>query len=385
MGSPDLGADGVVPYTVLILAPTGHDAAILHDSLSKDGMQPRVCEDLKGLCDGIDTGAGAAILAEEAFTPSGIEILVQTIHRQPEWSDFPIIVMAGAGAQPDRTWAILGDVVHYLNINVLERPVLMRTLLAAVRSSLRSREAQYRIAEELRLRMEAEASLARANKEMQSFSYSVSHDLQAPLRTVESFSGILLEDYTDKLDDMGRDYLNRIANGAGKMRVLIEDMLNLSRISQQEMTVREIDLSALARSIIEELRETEPDRPVTFVEADNLRALGDERLIRIALTNLLGNAWKYTGKTAQPRIEFGSVRRDEGEVFFVRDNGAGFSMDYAEKLFVPFQRLHTEKEFHGSGIGLPIVQRVIERHGGQIWGESERDKGTTFYFTLSRK
>jgi hypothetical protein len=233
--------------------------------------------------------------------------------------------------------------------------------------------------EALRQRTE---ELATANRELESFSYSVSHDLRAPLNTLSAFSEILLEDYRDRLDQDGRDYLGRIIGGVQKMNELIEDMLSLSRISRQEMDVEEIDLSEMADSIIAELRESSPERRVEVAVQEDLKARGDKRLLRIALTNLLNNAWKYTGKTENPRIEFGSGIRDGERVFCVRDNGAGFPAKQADRLFQPFQRLHTESQFSGTGIGLPIVLRVIRRHRGRVWAEGEVGAGATFYFTL---
>lgn len=224
--------------------------------------------------------------------------------------------------------------------------------------------------------------LAAANKELEAFSYSVSHDLRAPLRTMKGFCEILLEDYSNILDTVGQDYLRRIVKGADTMSTLIDDMLDLAKISRQEIHFQQVNLSSIAASIVEELRQQSPQRDAAVVIHENITAYGDPRLLHIALTNLLGNAWKYTGKTSKPRIEFGSYNKDNEIIFFIRDNGAGFSMEYADKLFKPFQRLHSESEFSGTGVGLPIVQRVINRHGGRIWAEAEIGKGAAFYFTL---
>jgi signal transduction histidine kinase len=367
---------------VLILAPTGADAAVLRSMLTNNGLTPCLCGSINALCEGIDEISGTALIAEEAISQENIGRLVQTINRQPEWSDFPLIIMASTGPNPDRIWAILGDNSQLLNVSVMERPVLTRTLLAAVRSNLRSRNAQYRVAEELHRRKEAEKSLTAANEELQTFSYSVSHDLRAPLRTMQGFSRILIEDYGDKIDDTGQDYLNRIAKSTDQMGKLIDDILNLSKISRLEMSLQDVNLSALAQAIIDDFRVTQPQREVDIFISEELTARGDEHLLKIALTNLLGNAWKYTSKKQQSRIEFGSSVKYNETVFFVRDNGAGFSMEHAGKLFKPFQRLHSENEFSGTGIGLAIVHQVIIRHGGRIWAESEPGKGATFYFTL---
>ena len=232
------------------------------------------------------------------------------------------------------------------------------------------------------LRRNAE-QLASANKELETFSYSISHDLRAPLMAIAGFGRLLQEDYSDKLDDKGQNFLRQIMRGTNKMSDLIDDMLSLAKISRQEMIPREIDLSGMAASVTFGLRQAEPERKVDVVIAQELKAHGDARLTNIALSNLIGNAWKYSGKTPCAKIEFGALEKDGEKVFYVRDNGAGFDMAHAHRLFVPFQRLHTESQFPGTGIGLAIANRVIQRHGGRIWGESEIGKGATFYFTLS--
>jgi light-regulated signal transduction histidine kinase (bacteriophytochrome) len=191
-----------------------------------------------------------------------------------------------------------------------------------------------------------------------------------------------MEDYSEKLDAEGENYLGRILSSAEKMSALIDDMLRLAKISRQEMSLKEIDLTAIAWSIINDLIQDESTRKVEVVIAENLKINGDERLMNIALSNIIGNAWKYSSKVANPRIEFGMTQKDGKKIYYVRDNGAGFDMKYAEKLFTPFQRLHSDREFSGTGIGLPIVKRVIERHGGQIWATGEPGHGATIYFSL---
>jgi PAS domain S-box-containing protein len=224
--------------------------------------------------------------------------------------------------------------------------------------------------------------LTEANRELESFAYSVSHDLRAPLRSIDGFSSALVEDYGDKLDSKGKDFLQRVRKAAQRMAVLIDDILMLSRVTRYEMTKENIDLSGIANEIVRELRATKPERNVEFIIADDLAAIGDSHMVRIALNNLLDNAWKFTGKHASARIEFGVIRVEGKPMFFVKDDGAGFEMNYANKLFSPFQRLHSNEEFPGTGIGLAIVQRIIRRHGGNISAESQVEKGTTFYFTI---
>jgi light-regulated signal transduction histidine kinase (bacteriophytochrome) len=226
------------------------------------------------------------------------------------------------------------------------------------------------------------AELTAANKELESFSYSVSHDLRAPLRSIDGFSQALLEEYADKLDASGRDHLQRVRRAAQRMSVLIDDMLTLSRVARSPMRHEKLDLSAVAKSIAAELQEAEPGRQVEFVIESGLNAVGDSELLRVAMENLLSNSWKYTSGHVRARIEFGKCQQNGKSPFYVRDDGAGFDPHYADRLFGAFQRLHTEAEFPGTGVGLATVQRIIHRHGGEIWAEGNVEKGATFYFTL---
>ncbi len=224
--------------------------------------------------------------------------------------------------------------------------------------------------------------LEAVNKELEAFSYSVSHDLRAPLRHIDGFTSLLLEDYADKLDDNGRDFLNRTKSSTAYMTNLIDGMLKLSRLSRTELKRENLDLSSIAASIADKLGTTEPGRDVTFEIADDVSCTGDVHLIHSVLENLLGNAFKFTAKKKKAKIEFGATTQDSRTIYFIRDNGAGFDPGKINKLFIPFSRLHTDAEFEGTGIGLATVRRVILRHGGRVWAESEIGKGTTFYFTL---
>jgi PAS domain S-box-containing protein len=240
-----------------------------------------------------------------------------------------------------------------------------------------------RHAGELELRVaERTAQLEDANRELEAFSYSVSHDLRAPLRAVDGFSQALLEDYYDQIDEQGKGYLNRIRTAAQRMAELIDDILGLSRVARSEMRREPVDMSALAARIARELAVQEPHRRVEFVIEPGVVVSGDPVLLGIALSNLLDNAFKFTGGREEARIEFGLEKIAGKDTCFVRDNGAGFDMEYAGKLFGVFQRLHSAEEFPGTGIGLATVQRIVHRHGGEVWGRGEVDKGATFYFTI---
>jgi PAS domain S-box-containing protein len=226
------------------------------------------------------------------------------------------------------------------------------------------------------------AELAASNKELEAFSYSVSHDLRAPLRNIDGFSQALLEDYSSQLDEKGKDFLKRVRASTQRMGRLIDDLLSLSVTMRQEMQREKVDLSELASGIARELKERQPKRQVEVMIQEGALVSGDPRLLEEMLANLLRNSWKFTSKRSPARIEFGHMEKNGEKLFFVKDNGAGFDMRYADKLFTPFQRLHSLSEFSGNGIGLAIVKRIIVRHGGSVWAEGETDKGATFYFKL---
>jgi len=230
--------------------------------------------------------------------------------------------------------------------------------------------------------MRAKEAAESASRELESFSYSVAHDLRAPLRSIDGFSQALLEDYGEQLDEEGRGHLRRVRSAAQRMALLIDDLLKLSRLTRADMHRAPVDVSALARSAGDKLKERWPERSVQLDVADNLVVEADARLLAVVIENLLDNAWKFTRTRAPARIEVGSEELDSGRVLFVRDNGVGFDMSYVDKLFGVFQRLHAVTEYEGLGIGLATVQRVIHRHGGKVWAKGELDRGATFYFTL---
>jgi signal transduction histidine kinase len=233
---------------------------------------------------------------------------------------------------------------------------------------------------------DANRELEGTNRELEAFSYSVSHDLRAPLRAIDGFSQILQEDYEHVLDDEAVDYLGRVRAASGHMATLIDDLLNLSRVGRRPLRRERVDLASLAKEIVEELRESQPERKVEFVAPESIVAWGDASLLKVALENLLGNAWKFTARKEGARIEFGADRKPgpglSSPVYYVRDNGAGFDQTYADKLFGAFQRLHGQDEFEGTGIGLATVARIVHRHGGRVWAEGKVGEGATFYFTL---
>ena len=226
------------------------------------------------------------------------------------------------------------------------------------------------------------AELLAANKELEAFSYSVSHDLRAPLRAIDGFSQALLEDYHGRLDEEGKGYLARVRQASQRMGRLIDDLLRLSRVSRAQIRHQAIDLSAMARSVAAELTSPDSNRPVNLSIAQGVTAHGDPELVRIVMENLFSNAYKFTRKNPTAAIGFGFTVRGDKQAYYVSDNGEGFDMQFAGKLFGAFQRLHSAAEYEGTGIGLATAQRIIQKHGGTIWAEARPGEGATFYFTL---
>ena len=238
--------------------------------------------------------------------------------------------------------------------------------------------------EELESRVEQRTrELEVSNQELEAFSYSVSHDLRAPLRTIDGFSLALQEDFAEKLNEQGRDYITRVRNGVQRMGTLIDSLLQLSRVTRSDVQRERVDLSQLVTTVFQETQAGDPNREVNWIAQPGVMAEADPRLMRIAFENLIGNAWKFTARTSAATVTFGSSSQGDKTVYFLRDNGAGFDMRYVDRLFTAFQRLHGEREFKGSGIGLATVSRIIRRHHGSIWAEGEPGKGATFFFTLA--
>jgi light-regulated signal transduction histidine kinase (bacteriophytochrome) len=302
------------------------------------------------------------------------ELLEDILANNSVFNDFEVAYVAAAG--DPRTLLINAR-------TVISKDPDAHLILLAIEEVTRRRQAEAALetahAEVQRWTQE----LAATNKELESFSYSVSHDLRAPLNRIVGFSDILLEGYADKLDDEGKKNLNRVINGAARMNRIIDGLLHLAQISRHGVQRQDVDMSKIAASVTAGLLEAQPDRRVALEIQEGVTAFADEKLIEVALMNLLSNAWKFTSKTENARIEFGSFEQDGKTVYSVRDNGAGFDHNFFEKLFLPFQRLHSEQDYEGTGIGLAIVERVIRRHGGEIWAESKTGEGAAFFFTLN--
>jgi len=403
---PTDGAGAEVPESVLgpkkILAvddsPTYRDQ--VSEVLRSDGCEVVVARSGEDALELLAVERFDCVLLDLTMPGLGGEESCRRIKSEPRLRNLPVIIVSALEERSAmlRSFACGAD-------DYIVKSSDYEALRARVRAQLRRRqfeEENQRIREQaLRVQMERAAAqaarelaetraalvreLEHKNRELEAFSYSVSHDLRAPLRAIAGFSQLLLDDYVDRLDERGRGYLERICSTAQRMDEIIEDLLKLSRLGRMELRRERMDLSSIAREIANGLRKTVPDRQVKIVIQDGLVADADPRLVRILLENLLGNAWKFTSRTAQPVIELATLDEPDGPVYFVRDNGVGFEMAYANRLFVPFQRLHSEAEFSGTGIGLATVHRIVERHGGRVWAEAAPGKGATFYFTLKAK
>jgi signal transduction histidine kinase len=359
---------------VLVCAPMGRDAQLIGNMLAQHNISAAPQPTLESLSAELLAGAAVAMITEEALY-GDISPLIRAMDEQPPWSDLPLIVLTTSGEESaEKTWSLLRRLEPIGNVTLLERPLRAITLVSAVQVALRSRARQYEVRslyEDLERRVEERtAELQRLNEEAEGFSYTIAHDLRSPLRAIVSTSRILLEDHRDELSIGAVAELERQATCATRLATLIDDLLRLSRLSREQMKPVAFDLSELVQEVAESLHCEE------ISIQPGMTAFGDPLLIRLAMLNLLENACKFS-----PEGGTISVHR-EGDTYVVADRGIGFSEAYAEKIFKPFERLVNETSFPGTGIGLANVKRIIERHGGRIWAESEPGQGARFYFQL---
>jgi PAS domain S-box-containing protein len=294
---------------------------------------------------------------------------------------------AESGGFKDEGWRVRKDGTRFwANVAITtlhDEKGHLRGFGKVTRDSTERKQAQDALERQRNELARSNAEMTAANRELEAFSYSVSHDLRAPLRSIDGFSLALLEDYSEKLDDEGKKHLERVRAATQRMGTLIDDLLDLARVTRASMQLEAVNVSEAATEVAEGLQKAQPDRKVEVRIEEGLEAIVDSHLLRIVLENLLGNAWKFTSKHACARIEFGRITHNGTSAFFVRDDGAGFDSAYADRLFGAFQRLHAMTDFPGTGVGLATVQRIVHRHGGRIWAESSVGRGATFYFTLA--
>lgn len=389
--------------TVLVLAPTGRDAHLIACTLSEAEIGARICPSLEALCDSIDRGAGAAVIADEVLNPRSLQHLSNQLANQPTWSDFPLVVLTQQGAEgTDASWHTMSVVESAGNVTLLERPVHEITLLSAVKVALRARAKQYQVRDYLRQKDEAEQALLatedelrkqtedldwrvrqrtkeleRANKELEAFTYSIAHDLRSPLRRLMFSSEIIQCDYEDALDSEGKSTLQQLAHEAKKLSTLVEDLLQYARLGQQPVTAELIDASAIALAVAQQFQE---QGDLRYSIEPGIMVCADPNLLELVFQNLFENAYKYRADSIPPAVSV--TFAPEEDAIVVEDNGIGFDMKFADKVFQPFERLHRDTDYPGSGIGLANVKRIVERHGGRIWAKSREGHGSSFFFTL---
>ena len=395
---------------VMIAALTRKDASLTSGFLKEAGVASVICDTLDAVCVEMKNGAGALLLAEETVTSNEVQPLNALLRQQPPWSDLPIIVTRRAGEDSSETalaLMLLGNVI------LLERPMRVTTMVSTVHTALRSRERQYQARDYLEEReqsarqihtlnaqledkvlertkelensnkvlMQRSEELVRINAELERFAYISAHDLQEPLRTVSSFVGLLVKRYKGQLDSDADDFIDYILDGTERMKQLIRDLLKYSRLGGRQMKLEQVDCNAIASQAVGALKSA-IDQTGATVQTDMLPLVrGDPSQFGLVFQNLVANALKFKSKRP-PRIHISAKQQDREWLFSVADNGIGMEPQYVERIFEIFQRLHTQQEYPGTGIGLAICKRIIEAHNGRIWAESIPGKGSTFYFTL---
>jgi signal transduction histidine kinase len=369
----------------LVCAPHGRDASLMVAILCRAGIQAEAFACLEEVCREIPAGAGALIITEEALSPSSMAVLESTLAGQEAWSDLPVIILTSAGQEgADRTWSTLRSLEPVANVSLLERPLRTMTLVSAVQVALRSRKRQYEVRSmnsELEKRVsERTSELQRLIREAEGFSYTISHDLRAPLRSIVSSSCILVEDYEAYLTEEAKKELHVQAKAARNMAQLIDDLLHLSRLSREQMNRTKLDLTSLVQAVVEQLENEDVLRHHRLSVQPEMFAYGDATLLKLLILNLLQNAGKFSSPGSEIR-----VGQAEDGSFFVADEGIGFEQRYAEKMFLPFERLVNDNIYPGTGIGLANVKRIIERHNGRVWATSPGlNQGATINFTLAQ-
>ena len=375
---------------VLVLAPVGRDAELLVHTAVARGLIAQAFPSVEGFCAAFAGGCGAAVLTEEALYADRGGRLRAAVAEQPAWSEVPFVVLASRGQADERVQLTLDLMQPLRNATVIERPVRPGTIATALEAALRDRRRQYEVRdaiEALRLANldlerrveERTADLVAKVGELEGFCYSVSHDMRTPLRAIVSNAVVVLEEEGPSVSEEGRDRLERLSAAAIKMAHLIDDLLQYARLGNTEPKRRPCDLSELARQVADEALFDRNRSTADVTVAPGMVGLCDSRLVGLVLHNLVDNALKYGPASGPGRVEIG---QDESGAIFVRNEGIGFDMRYAGKIFKPFERLHRDGEYSGTGIGLANVQRIVERHGGRVWAEGEPGKGATFWFTL---
>jgi signal transduction histidine kinase len=374
-------ASGEQELRVLVLAPWGRDARVICEVLQRAGMGVECCATVADLGQELQAGAGASVITTEALSVAGIQSLEQIVDRQPAWSAFPFLLLTGGGASSQRSLRQFALLARLRNLTLLERPLRKVTLVSAVQAALRQRQRQYEIRDYLTERRHREVQLQQANEELRQFAYVTSHDLQEPLRAVTTYVELLAQRLHGQLTAETQALMGYAVEGAQRMHTMIVDLLAYSRVERQDVEGTATDGEAALEQAVRDLRLplAESEAVVTHDPLPTVVTVPGQ--LKQVIENLLSNAVKFRGP-APPRIHLAARRQGPEWVFSVRDNGIGLDPKYAQRIFEMFQRLHTRREYPGTGIGLAICKKIVERHGGRIWVESAPGQGATFYFTL---
>jgi signal transduction histidine kinase len=366
---------------VLIHAPYGRDAAIICQLLQRSGMAAAICSTVEELCANLTEETGAALISDESLTRHNVTALAKILSEQPPWSDLPLIVTTSGGEATAASRRRLDILEPLGNISLLERPLRTVTLVSAVQTVLRARRRQYQLRENFAERERLVQELERSNDELAQFAHVVSHDLQAPIRMVRSFSELLERRYRDQLDDDARRFIDAIQGGASRMDDLVKTLLHYATVGQEPITRTEVQLPSVVNVVLSNLQPNIEETKAQISYGELPTVYGDKVQLQQVIQNLVGNALKYARNGSQLQVFIGAERPGPEWKVWVTDNGPGIERENHEKIFQPLKRLHG-MEISGTGIGLAVCRKIIERHGGRIWVESELGKGARFCFTL---
>jgi signal transduction histidine kinase len=366
---------------VLILAPFGRDGALIHSILEGADIRSEVCPGMAALESGIPEASGTALIADEVLRPETVKTLASNLRRQPPWSDFPLLIMTSGGDETEGSRRRLRLTEPLGNVTLLERPLRKATLISSVQAALRARRRQYEIRDYMAQRERDEKDLRRANAELEQFAYSASHDLQEPLRMVAIYSQMLRKKYSNCLDAKAEEYIRYLSEGATHMQQLVRDLLLYTQSTMQNDEGGTIDANGALDRALANLRVPLGQSQASIKRQMLPEIQMHEASLQQLFQNLIGNALKYR-QTDVPRIEIRAQRSGASWVFSVSDNGIGIDKQYAEYVFGLFKRLHVAAEYSGTGIGLAICKKIVDRYGGRIWVESELGKGSTFLFSI---
>lgn len=369
------------PERVLVHAPYGRDAAIVCQVLERSAIAASVCASIESLCESLGEDTGAALISDESLTRQNVAALADILNCQPPWSDLPLIITTSGGEADEASRRRLALLEPLGNVTLLERPLRIATLVSSVHIALRARRRQYQLRENFAERERLVLELERSNAELAQFAHIVSHDLQAPVRMVRNFSELLSRRYRDQLDETGETFIHMIQEGSATMEALIRNLLNYATVGQQPLAPTAVEMSSVVDAVLTTLQPNLEELGAKVSYLDLPTVLGDRVQLQQLIQNLIGNALKYSRNGVAPRICVASEQTGTVWKMSVSDNGPGIPREFHERIFQPLKRLHGP-EISGTGLGLAVCRKIVERHGGRIWVESELGQGATFYFTL---